>query len=112
VGDIAVTVSYLGEIPVVKKMDIDTISQFSVLGMIIQKIDSTNCIVQVGGEVRGIYTGLIPGRRLFVGTDGRLTHTVPTPAPVGVRLSQAAAMALTPNALYIQVWPPTGIVQN
>jgi len=111
VGDIAVTIGYSGDLTVVRKMNIDAPTQSTVLGMIVQKIDDTNAIVQVGGEVRGVYTGLTPGRRLFVGTDGRLTHAVPIGTPVGVRLSQAAAIALAPNTLYIQVWPPTGIIQ-
>jgi hypothetical protein len=43
------------------------------VGVIIAKWGTTNCLVQLYGEMRNLYNGLIPGRRYFVGLDGRPT---------------------------------------
>lgn len=49
------------------------------VGIISSKSSATECIVQPFGEVDGTYTGLTPGDSMYVGADGRPTHTPPSP---------------------------------
>ena len=43
------------------------------IGVIVRKWGTTDCIVQLYGEIRGLYSSLLPGKRYFVGLDGRPT---------------------------------------
>ena len=44
---------------------------------VIESKSGTDCLVHTFGEVPGLYTGITPGKILFVGQDGRLSHTAP-----------------------------------
>jgi len=78
-------------------------------GVIIAKQTTTRCIVQVGGDIVGVYSGLTPGRRLFIGDDGKLTHTVPVHPPSGVRSVHPAAQALSTDSLFLRIQAPVVI---
>jgi len=59
-------------------------------GIIIEKIDETNCKVQWFGKLKGIVTGLNPGKILYLGAAGK-TSQVPdptTPQPLGVAIGE------------------------
>lgn len=51
------------------------------IGILLRKITPTTGIMQRVGSVRGIYSGFVPPRFVWVGVDGRPTQTIP--APVG-----------------------------
>ncbi len=52
------------------------------IGVIVSKSTSTNCVVQYGGILTGVYGGLERPLPVFLASDGGLTHAVPT-ADVG-----------------------------
>lgn len=87
-------------------LDINSTVVQLALGVIIRKLTTTRCVVQVGGEVVGIYTGLTPGGPLFVDGFSRLTHTVPTQPTTGVRWAYLVAQALSNDALLLRVQTP------
>jgi len=91
----------------VTKVDISDPSKMPAVGMIVAKVSPTICVVQVGGEIKDIYSGFVPGRHCFVGTDARLTQVVPTAPPTGVRYSQPAAYAIASNVLLFRAELPT-----
>lgn len=91
----------------VQKIDITAFPTQLLLGVIINKATTTRCTVQVGGQVAGLYTGLTPGKALFVGTDSKLTHAVPTPPATGVKSVYHAAMALASDVLLLNAQVPS-----
>jgi hypothetical protein len=64
----------------VRTADPTNYSKMPCYGVIESKDDLTNCRVRIFGEVFYIYSGLTPGRPMFVGVDGRLTQVPPQPA--------------------------------
>ena len=55
----------------VAKTDPRYLTKMPAMGIIIRKWDYTSALVQLYGEIKGLYTGLTPGKRYFVGLDGR-----------------------------------------
>ena len=51
------------------------------IGVLLRKVTPTTGIMQRVGNVRGIYSGLVAPRPVWVGADGRPTQTIP--APIG-----------------------------
>lgn len=51
------------------------------VGVIVSKKSTTECLVWVFGEMTGTYSGLTPGRVMFVGDDGSLVAIPPVPPP-------------------------------
>lgn len=92
----------------VTRLNIDDMAAVPSLGIIIQKIDSTHCLIQLRGLIDSIYTGLTPNQQLFVGTDGRLTHTIPPkPTPsTGKRCVQIMGYALDTALFYLDPRSP------
>lgn len=85
----------------VSKADISHPEKMPVIAVIIAKISDTSCVIQFYGEVRNVYTGLVPGKLYFVGSDGRPSMSPPTP-PVGVNSRayiQAAGVAVDEDIL-------------
>ena len=110
VGDIVrVSADAVGGVYQTSSLDINYGSVQLAFGIIIQKITSTRCIVQTGGEVVGVYTGLTPGGPLFINGSSRLTHTVPAHPAAGVRWSYFVAQALSSDALLLRVQRPIKI---
>lgn len=68
----------------VTKTDPTAYASMPGLGIVIYKISATRCVVQLSGEVLGLYTGLTPGRVCWVGLDSRPTQTPPA-APISGR---------------------------
>lgn len=67
----------------VETVDISTIGSPPGVAVVVKKYTATDCIVQFHGPLRGVYTGLTPGRAYLVGTDS--TPAIPGDAnyPVG-----------------------------
>lgn len=91
----------------VTKINIVTANPELPLGLIVEKLAATKCVVQVGGEVSGVYTGLTPGGQLFVDLSSRLSHDVPTHPIAGVKWVYPAAQALSSNTLLLRIQLPT-----
>jgi len=47
-------------------------------GIIIKKITTTTCEVLISGKLTDGFSGLAFGKPIYVGTDGKVTTTVPT----------------------------------
>jgi phage tail sheath gpL-like len=77
------------------------------VGMIITKLSTTRCVVQVAGEIIGVYSGLTPGLPLFINAASRLTHSVPTHPGSGVKSVHHAAQALSSTSLFLRIQQPS-----
>lgn len=94
----------------VSKLDLTTTPTEVVFGLIVSKVNDTRCVVQVGGFVSGLYSGLTPGKILFVGDNSRLTHTVPSRPGSGVKSIHHAAMAIAADVLLLNVQSPSRLI--
>jgi hypothetical protein len=90
----------------VTKVDPRDLSKIPGFGIIRVKVSSTVCVVQTMGELSGIYAGLTPQAQLWVGLDGLLTQTQPTPLPAGKVAVQQMAIALGTGSILIQPQSP------
>lgn len=98
-GDL-VCIASAGEI---SRVDITSKSKMPCVGVISGAVDDSSYKVITNGPVRGIYSGLTPGRMYFAGSDGRPTITPPVPTsgeifvqPLGVSLD-ATTLILNPS---------------
>jgi len=108
VGDmVRISADAVSGIYQVTKIDIVSSPTELPLGMVIAKLTATRCVVQVGGEIVGIYTGLTPGRQLFIDAAGKLSHVVPTHPGSGVKSVHPAAQALSADALFLRIQQPS-----
>lgn len=89
----------------VTAIDITALPVEMAFGIIVSKASSTLCTVQVGGELIGVYTGLTPGRPLFVDDAAKLSHSIPTRPITGVKLSYLAATALDTDKALLNFQP-------
>jgi hypothetical protein len=78
-------------------------------GMIVEKVTTTRCIVQESGEVRGVYSGLTPGKQLFVDLSSRLTQVVPSRPATGIKWIHPVAQALSSEVVLLRVQVPVKI---
>jgi hypothetical protein len=100
----------VGGVYQVDLVNINSSTTYPALGVVIRKLTTTRCVVQVGGELVGIYSGLTPGRQLFVDASSELTHVVPSRPPTGVRLVYPMAVALSGDALLLRALSPVRLV--
>jgi len=109
VGDVVYIMGpKVGQLYQVTGADIDDISKMPAIGVLTQKSAATECLVQTSGLLVGLFSGLTPGRPLFIGTDSRPTHTVPAPL-VGRRWQQGIGTALSATDILINIVIPIGI---
>jgi hypothetical protein len=78
----------------VETMDPQDGSKVPAIGIIISKSSPTDCQVQLFGQMKGIVTGLTPGKAIFVALDGSLSHSPPAPVltiayvqPIGIAMA-------------------------
>lgn len=70
------------------------------IGMIIHKTTTTECIVQLRGQVIGVYAGLTPGEMLFLDDSGGLTDEPPEPTvPKPFKFVQNVGTALSTDII-------------
>jgi len=111
IGDaVYVSGDMVGGLLQVTKADVDNSAKMPAVGLIVDKLGPTDCLIQLGGEVAGVYSGLIPNLSLFVGTDGRLTHTRPARPGAGSRYVQILARALATDVLYLFLESPKVLI--
>jgi hypothetical protein len=95
----------------VARVDVTLSSKIPAIGIIVQKWGFTNALVQITGELKGIYTGLTAGKTYFVGTNGRPNITPPSPSfggrayvqPIGVALDQGVLLVRPAENLTIRI---------
>lgn len=101
----------VGGIYTVTKVDIaatDAVEAIGI-GVITEKLTSTTCRVQLNGPLVGVYTGLTPGRRLFVGNLGQLVEAPPLPSS-GASLIQKMGYALSSSAVMLAPAEPSRLI--
>lgn len=97
VGDcVYITGAKVGQLYQVRKVDPSTPSMMPAVGVILSKSNPTTCIVQLFGEIGGLYTGLAPKSVLYVASNGRPGTTPGT-------LVQVIGSALSTDVVLI--WP-------
>jgi hypothetical protein len=92
----------------VRKTDIADPNKVSSVGVVISKPTTTTCVVQVSGLISGIYTGLTPNSRYFLGADARPTATKPTGSEGSPTLVVALGIAIDTNLFLLR---PTTVVR-
>jgi hypothetical protein len=96
----------VGSTYVVRTADPTDPEKMPVVGVLWKKRSATECRVRLFGELKGVYAGLSPGLPLYVGLDGRLTHTPPE-NPGGPIYAQLVGWALSSSMPFL--WSgPTG----
>lgn len=63
----------------VESADPSDFSKMPAVAIIVDKIDTTTCIIQFSGIVKSVYSGLPSGKLLFVDDDGMLSDEPPAP---------------------------------
>lgn len=101
----------VGDLYQVTLVNIDSATTVEAIGVgvIRAKRSATVCEVQLGGLLDGVYTGLTPGRRLFVDTSGRLSESPPSQPISGRRLSQRVAFAMASDVIFVAPAEPIGL---
>jgi hypothetical protein len=87
----------------VRKADATLNTKMPAIGVIIKKWNFTDCVVQLYGEIRNLYTGLTPGARYFVSPAGRpvLPTDFPNPGPGDRYRVQTLGVALDVSVLLL-----------
>lgn len=90
------------------KVDPRTASTMPAFGIIVSKSTSTRCVLRADGIVSGVYTGLTPDARLFVGLSGQLVEGASsiTPLPAGKVYVQYFGKALSADTIQLAPAPP------
>lgn len=75
-------------------------SKMPAIGIITSKESPTDCIVQLFGELApgGSFT---PGKRVFVGNAGTLSHSIPTPGVGGFGEIQSMGIAIAVSKILL-----------
>ena len=79
-------------------------SKMPAIGIILNKWlagGSYHCLVQIWGEVRGLFSGLLPRRMYSVAVDGRPKFPCDGPDPGGTFLHQNLGVALDVGVLLL-----------
>ena len=87
-----------------------TIATMPAVGVIVSKKSDTECLVFVFGEMIDTYSGLTPGRVMFVGDDGSLVAIPPVPPLGGAVFIQS--MGVTYGSSVIMVDPNFSMVRR
>lgn len=73
--------------------------KFPAVGVITAKLSATRAVIQFGGEIRGIYTGLTPGKVYWVDPAGLPTDIPPSPSLGGTMRLQSIGVAMDSDVL-------------
>lgn len=76
-------------------------SKMPAVGVIIKKVSSIECFVQISGFVKNVFSGLSPGKVYQVGEDGGIQTTPPLIGSGGYSYIQHIGTAFSSNVLYI-----------
>ena len=103
VGDcVYITGAKVGELYQVTKADpLDGATKMPAIGILVEKLDSVTCKVQVTGTLEGVVSGLTPGKVVFVSSSGVVGHTLATPGPGSYAYIQSMGVALDTGAILV-----------
>lgn len=76
-------------------------STMPAVGIIISKPTSTTCVVQGIGVAVGIFSGLVVGKRYWIGSSGTLIATPPVGAPGTHLYAQSMGLAVSSTDLFL-----------
>lgn len=112
VGDVVYIMgNKVGQHYQVTKVNIDDIATMPAIGIIIQKINAAECVVQQVGIVHNVYAGMVPNKPLFIDTNSRLTETrTPNKPTAGRRALQVMGQALSTSDILLSVKSPIILV--
>jgi hypothetical protein len=96
----------------VTKVNIEDESTMPAIGVIVQKLSPSVCVVQHRDLVSGVYTGLTPGSTLWVGSDSRLSSTPPPSPTSGYRIRQPMARVVAADEFLMWVQEPIKRLPN
>ena len=82
----------------VTKSDSTVAGHNPAVGVIVSKSDATHCVVQCGGIVYGVLSGLTPGQTYWISTAGTISLTPPGVGPAYV---QSVGIAIDTDAFLI-----------
>lgn len=71
------------------------------VGVLLRKLTPTTGIMQRAGSVRGVYAGLAFAPTYWVGTDGRPTGSMPTPALGDAVILQRFGIPVADDVLFL-----------
>lgn len=103
-GDcVYITAAKVGNAFQVTKADVTDPSKMPAVGLILKKWTATTGVVHFHGPLRGVFTGLTPGARYVVGTDGRPATVGDANYPVagGTTLFQQIGVATSSDELLV-----------
>ncbi len=83
----------------VETIDITDSAKMPAVGIILEKITATTCVVQTFGAYDS--AGLTPGNRYWAGPAGTPTNVIPTASPGGIAILQVIGFAHTPDELFL-----------
>jgi hypothetical protein len=101
VGDLMYPTVYPNSITYVTFADTYDIAKLPAVGLITEKVDAITCKVQTHGIVTGVFAGLYPGKRYFLGTNHRPVIVPPTAPANGSVFHQPIGVALDPATLIL-----------
>lgn len=86
----------------VRRADCQDPDKMPAAGLVLRKLSATECWVQVGGDVRGVFTGLEQNKTYKVGVNGTIQRTAPTPGGAhGLAYVQFLGLALDEDVLRV-----------
>lgn len=106
VGSVVRVVGNTGGRPDVEEVDPEVLGGLPAHGFVVKLLGGTDCIVQFAGPMKGIYSGLIPGRSYFVVPGAMIGDTPPTPSSGGLVYVQRVGYALSDNELLVMFGTP------
>jgi hypothetical protein len=83
----------------VETIDITDSSKMPAVGIILEKITATTCVVQTFGPYE--IAGLTPGQRYWAGAAGTPSNLFPTASPGGIAIAQVIGFAHTTDELIL-----------
>lgn len=101
VGDfIHITGDKVAGVYQVTKVDILDAATMPCIGVITSKASSLSCFVMTFGVVPA--TGLVAGKRYWVGSDSKLSDSFPTPGAGDIAVAQVVGVALDSTELLLR----------
>jgi len=91
-----------GDVYPVRKADADDEDKMPAVGIIIQKLTATDCVVQMQGPVYGIFSGLDSKIPYKVGNGGGLSRTAPVPGVNGYAYIQFMGKPLSDDVFFVR----------
>lgn len=96
----------------VRKVDIDDVLKRTIWGIVIRMV-GTECYVQTTGIVSGLFSNnLNAGSSVFVGTDSKVSESVPIRPITGTRLVQSVGIAVSNDEVHLNLKPVAVMVAD